>query len=140
MPPAPVCLPRDYRSANSYLYQIGKALDQPGWSPRQRRILRDLHRKWTLRAEGRDEHFEQWGTFPPRYPGSPAPDAQDAIVARWQKARRMAMTKEDRQAARDRIRWKRRREGLGAAMPNDPRFRSEARTAELEDELDRDED
>ena len=134
LPPAPVCLPRDYRSASLYLAQIDKALEQPGWSARQRKILYDLHRKWVLRAEGRDEHFEQWGTFPPRYPGSPPPDARDAIVARWQKARRMGMTKEERRAERDRTRRGRRREGLGAAGPDDPRFRSPARAAELKDE------
>ena len=27
LPPAPVCLPRDYRSASLYLAQIDKALD-----------------------------------------------------------------------------------------------------------------
>jgi len=140
LPPAPICLPRDYRSVSLYLVQIRKALEGHGWSRRQRKILRALHRKWMLRAEGRDEHFEQWGTFPPRYPGSRPPDAQDVIIARWQKARRMALTKEERQAVRDRARWKQRREGLGATIQNDPRFRSPARTAELKDETDQDGD
>jgi hypothetical protein len=140
LPPAPICLPRDYRSADLYIVQIRKALEGHGWSKRQRAILRNLFRTWTMRAEGRDPHFEQWGSFPPRWPGSPPPDARDVVIARWQKAHRMAMTNEERKAERDRAKWKQRREGLGRGVPNDPRFRSPARRAELKDETDKDED
>lgn len=139
LPPAPICLPKDYRSAGLYLVQIRKALEGRGWSKRQRKILRDLFFKWTMRVEGRDPHFEQWGSFPPRWPGSPPPDARDVVIARWRRDHRMALTKEERKAERTRDRWPRRPEGLGT-VPNDPRFRSKARTVELKEETEKDED
>lgn len=131
LPPSPVCLPRDYEKASLYLHEIIKALDRPGWSKRQRVILRDLFRKWAMRAEGRDEHFEVWGTFPPR-PGGEPPTVQDQILATWKKLSRLSRSPEERQQERDARARSRRR----SQTPDDPRFRSRTRTRELKEEQD----
>lgn len=84
LPPAPDCLPGSHGDANRYALLVLQALDRPGWSARQRVRLRDLYRKWILRAEGRDPQFEQYGTFP-RFEGTAPPTTTDLVIARWRK-------------------------------------------------------
>lgn len=95
--PAPDCLPGAHGEAKRYLTKLLAALDQPGWSKSQRIRLHDRYRKWLLRAEGRDPHFERYGTFP-RFPGTAPPTVVDLIVARRRK--RFPKTPEQRKAER----------------------------------------
>lgn len=120
LPPSPDCLPRAHADANRYASAIQHALDQPGWSPKQRTRLRDLYRKWILRAEGRDPYFERYGTFP-RPEGAPPPTTTDLIVARWR--RRHPRPKEDRKSRelpRKKYLLMRRRERTGGDPGADP--------------------
>jgi hypothetical protein len=137
LPPAPLCLPKDYRAASAYASQIHKALERYGWSPSQRAFLRNQLRKWTLRAEGRDEHFEQWGTFPPRFPGAPPPTVRDLVIAQWRRRHRQRTTPDERRQERQRDRWRRR--SLKVKKEVDPRYRPAAQQAELAEEQDQDE-
>lgn len=81
LPLAPDCLPGDTRTAALYLAMLTQALTQPGWSRVQRRMIRDKARRWMIRSEGRDEHFQAHGTFPPGM----VPGYTDLVVARWRK-------------------------------------------------------
>lgn len=84
LPDSPLCLPREHGKAIAFVAEIEAALGRPGWSSGQRRRLRDLLVKWTFRAEGRDPHFEKYGSFG-RAPGSAAPQSCDLIVAGWRR-------------------------------------------------------
>lgn len=83
--PAPICLGGDHRAAQTHARKIAAALEQSGWSPGQRYVLRESYRKWLLRAEGRDSYFEKYGTFH-RFEGNPPPTTVDLIVERWRRA------------------------------------------------------
>ncbi len=81
LPPSPDCLPGDTGTAAEYLAMLYHALDQPGWSQAQRRIIRNKIRLWMIRSEGRDAHFQAHGTFP----STVVPGYTDLVVARWRK-------------------------------------------------------
>ena len=98
---APICLPKEHYKAKAYLAQIETALLADGWSSGQRRYLRVLHLKWLYRAEGRDPHFEEYGTFG-RLPGAPPPTITDLIIARKRQRYKTAGLDAARQAVTDR--------------------------------------
>lgn len=110
---SPVCLPGEHAMARAYVAEIELALGQAGWSPSQRGRLRALRMKWMWRAEGRDEQFEQYGTFF-RPPGTAPPTVTDVTVEKWR--RRGLVSQEERKrrrvpwrvmaAARERARYK----------------------------------
>jgi hypothetical protein len=60
---SPICLGGEHQKAKDYVYQIRKAMDQDGWTQRQRTRLSYLLRIWTLRSKGWDARFETHGTF-----------------------------------------------------------------------------
>jgi hypothetical protein len=101
LPPHPICLPRDHAKAAAYVLEIETALTRAGWSGAQRAKLRGLLRLWVYRAEGRDPHFEQYGSFA-RRPGSQPPTVTDAAVAKWR--RLIPLDKEARK--RRRVPWR----------------------------------
>lgn len=113
LPDSPICLPREHAKALTFVLEIEAALGRAGWSSGQRRRLHELLVKWTFRAEGRDPHFEKYGSFG-RRPGSAAPQSCDLIVAQWRRriphdAATMARRKVPyrlREAARERDRYR----------------------------------
>lgn len=84
LPPSPICLPREHGKAQAYATLLQEALLQSGWSANQRKAIRIKYRLWAFRAEGRDPHFEKYGSFP-RAPGSAPPTTSDATVAAWRR-------------------------------------------------------
>jgi hypothetical protein len=85
LPPAPICLPKDHKAARLYAQVLKKALEQTGWSAGQRAVLYRQYRKWLIRGDGRDEFFEEFGTFR-RFPGTAPPTTIDLVVERWRRA------------------------------------------------------
>ena len=105
-------MPGDHAGAVRYLALIEAALKSDDWSQRQRQHLRDLRRKWIVRADGLDEQFESYGTFP-RCPGTEKPTTTDLIVAKWR--RTFQTSPEGRKLAAERKRI--------SQLPRDKRLR-----------------
>ena len=119
LPPSPLCLPGEHAKATAYLAALERALAQPGWSKSQRQYIRARLRHWTLRAEGRDPHFEKFGTFS-RWYGSPPPTPQDMVVVQWRRlALARGVTKDELRARKFPVRFRPRVDLRGRPIDED---------------------
>ncbi|KKK67033.1 hypothetical protein LCGC14_2958110 [marine sediment metagenome] len=57
----PVCAPRDFRAAASFLHKVEDAIRRGGWTRNEWRRLYGMRTKWTARANGTDERFRLAG-------------------------------------------------------------------------------
>jgi hypothetical protein len=64
--PPPSCGPADYARALGFSVSVHEALDQGGWSDKERSSLYRLGRTWSARAAGEDIRFNLLGNRPGR--------------------------------------------------------------------------
>ena len=73
--PPPTCGPGDCARALAFSIRIHEALDQGGWSDKERSSLYRLGRTWSTRAAGEDKRFMLLGNRP----GRVTPEIQEKL-------------------------------------------------------------